>query len=322
MSLNRATMIAAVVLAAAALALSCGGGSPSSSTPPTTAPTPATSPTPSGSGGGAGTCAVLNGDPNAACEKGSWKLANDVMAAMDRLIEKKPQLFDLKDETAPIGFGNYRVVDRDGYLDGLIAELLSAGFCAQRDPDDYNYQQIQVKDSSDFSENYDVLSAAGYVWHNTYSYRATCTPASFPIDRSDLPPAGSGCGKPYPPPISKFNSKDYLPGPEYDLLDSTPIVGPDPAYCLAIGYTDGRASGPVRLPQSPERIPCETWRVGYAKDTGRPGPTWTLNGHYCTGKESGCENFEYNQYNLKAYVGGTYVMCGQNGACGSVTIGR
>jgi hypothetical protein len=317
----RPTMIATAAVAAA-LSFSCGGGgSPSSSTPATTLP--AATPTPPANGGTAtASCTLGAGDPNAECDKTAGQLVEQVMAAIDLVVKQKPQLFDLKDEAAPTGFGNYKVLDHEGYLNGVVANLQAAGLCAQRDPDDYNYQRIQVKRENGFSENYDVLTGASYIWHNGYSYRATCVPAAFPVDRGDAPPAGSGCGQPYPAPIHHFNSKVHIPGGEYDLLDSTAIVGADAAYCALIGYTDGRAYCPVRMEGSPERAACETWRVGYAKDTGRSGPTWTLNGHYCTGRDSGCDNDPYNQYALRAYVAGTYVMCGQNGACGQVVVER
>jgi hypothetical protein len=317
----RPTMLALTAVAVA-LALSCGGGSgPSSSTPVTTLPA-ATPPPASGDGNVTQSCKLGNGSASAECSKQSSRLADKVLAAMDLLVQQKPQLFDLKDEAAPAGSGNYKVVDKQGFLAGLVANLTAAGLCAQRDPDDYNYEQIQVKNENGFSENFDVVTGAGYLWHNGYSYRGTCVPAAFPIERGDAPPPGSGCGMPYPAPIHHFNSKVHIPGGEYDILDSTAIVGPDAAYCAEIGYTDGRAWCPVRPEGSPERVPCETWRVGYAKDTGRPGPTWTLNGHYCTGRDSGCENHETNQYGLKAYVAGTYVMCGQSGACGQVVVER
>jgi hypothetical protein len=241
---------------------------------------------------------------------------------MDQLLKESPRLFDKTDEAAPTGSGNYRVVDKEGYLNGLVARLQAAGLCAQRDPDDADYEQIQVKNENGFSENFDVLLGTGYVWHNGASYRATCVPASFPVDRSDLPPVGSGCGRPFPAPIHHFNSKVHIPGAAFDVLDSTPIVGPDAAYCAQIGYTDGRTFCPVRMESSPERVPCETWRVGYAGDTGRPGPTWTRNGQYCTGGDSGCENYSENQYGLVAYASGTYEMCGQNGACGKLVLQR
>ncbi len=317
MSLFRPTMTAAAV-AAAALTLSCGGGGSPSSSTPGTVPTPTPTATPPPSGNGAQTCALGKGDVNAQCSEDKSKapqLAEQLFAAMDRLVAKKPQLFNLNDANPP-GSPNYKVVDKDGYLNGLVAELQSAGLCAQRNPDDYLYQQLQVKDANSFSENYDVLTSKGYVWHNTYAYLVTCTPASFPVDRGDLPPAGSGCGAPYPPPLHHFNSKIWMPAPEFDTLDSTPIVQ-DAAYCAAIGFTDGRSSCPIRLPGSPERLPCETWRVGYAKDTGRPGPTWTFNGKYCTGPASGCENDPDNQFKLRVYIPGTFVMCSESGVCGS-----
>ena len=48
-------------------------------------------------------------------------------------------------------------------------------------------------------------------------------------------------------------------------LDSTPLVGPDVAYCRRIGYTDGRSFCPVRPEGSPERAACEAARVGSAR---------------------------------------------------------
>jgi hypothetical protein len=116
-------------------------------------------------------------------------------------------------------------------------------------------------------------------------------------------------------------------GSGYDTLDSTPIVGPDANYCAAIGYTDGRGFCPVRLEGSRDRVECENWRVGKAKDTGRDGPTWQYRSgetlEYCKGLTvNGCENHPDNQYGLLAARGGTYVMCAQNGACGEVVVDR
>ena len=315
---------AAAAVCATLLALSCGGGSAPStpSTPATPVATPTPTPTP---GGGVGqSCKLGNGDVNADCSsKKNSQLVDYVLRAMDELVKEKPQLFDLKDEAAPAGTGNYKVLDGEGYLNGVVAKLLGYGLCAQRDPGDYTFEQINVKNENGFSEDFDVLTSAGYMWHNAGCYRRTCTPASFPLDYNaiDVPPAGSGCGRPYPPPLHHFNSKVHIPGGDYDLLDSTPIVR-DAEFCAAIGYTDGREDCPVRQEQSPERKACETWRVGYAKDTGIAGPTWTLDGHLCTGRASGCENFPENQYGLKAYVGGTYRMCSKDDVCGELVVQR
>jgi hypothetical protein len=63
--------------------------------------------------------------------------------------------------------------------------------------------------------------------------------------------------------------------------------------------------------------------VGKAKDTGRPGPTWTKeDGTYCTGPESGCENSPASQYQLWVYKGGRYKVESENGASCTVVVER
>ena len=302
------------------LALSCGGGgSPSTSTPPTTVP-PQPTPTPPTGGGGvsASSCPIGKGSVNTECEKGSSRLQNAVLTAIDTLVQQRPQIFD-KTQEAGAGTGQYLVVDKEAYLNGLVANLSAAGFCAQRDPDDFNYERIQAKNENGFSETFDVMTGAGFLRTNGI-YKETCTPASFPVDRGDLPPAGSGCGAPYPPEINRMNCKLHLLGPDFYTLDSTALVD-GLAYCTSVGFVD-RSTCPVRPEGSPERRPCEEWRVGRAEDTGRFGPTWTVNGKYCTGKASGCENHPENQYALLVYTSGTYRVCSQTGKCCEVTVDR
>ncbi len=291
--LRPAAAILAVALTSA-LVLSCGGGGGAPSTPSNPTPTaqPTATPPPTGGGGvGSSSCSIGSGSTYAECAKGgSARLLDAVYVAQDVLVQQQPQVFDKKDEAGD-ATGQYRVLDRDAYLNGVVSNLRAAGHCAQRDPDDYTYERIQVKNENAFSESYDILSATGYMRRNGI-YVETCTPSSFPVDRGDLPPAGSGCGKPYPPPISRFNAKVHVPG-QPALLDSTPLVA-DLAYCNLIGYTD-RAFCPVRMEGSPERVACEAWAVGNARDTGRAGPTWTRmpEGTPCTGPASGCSNHEW-----------------------------
>jgi hypothetical protein len=308
---------AAVAVVAALVALSCGGGgaapSTSSKAPAAPAPTPS-------DGTVSQTCRIGVGTATAVCAKQSSRLTDEVIVAMDQLLRQKPQLFDRSD-ASPSGSDNYRVLDKDAFLGGLIANLQGAGLCAQRDPDDYNYEQIQVKSENGFSENFDVLLGVGYMWHNGASYRATCVPASFPVERSaDLPAIGSGCGRPYPPPLHHIVVNVHLARGTFDVLDSTPIVGPDAGYCATVGFTDGRTMCPVRTEGSPDRAACEAWRVGKAEDTQRDGPTWTLNGHLCA--QGGCENEPSNQYLLMAFDAGLYAACAQNGICGQLRVTR
>jgi hypothetical protein len=119
-----------------------------------------------------------------------------------------------------------------------------------------------------------------------------------------------------------MKTKIHLKGPSRWTLDTTPLIGPDGAYCRKIGYTDGRTFCPVRQEGSADREACETYAIGHAKDTGRPGPTWYRNGKLCTGAEGDCDNHEDNQYLLSAYGGGFYEACTEDGVCGGVQVDK
>jgi hypothetical protein len=303
------------------LAVSCGDGSPSTSTPPTTIHSSPTPPPPGGGGGvGAASCPFGKGTVSAVCSRDHSMLLQDVEGAIDRLIEDEPQLFDLSREAAP-GTRAYYVLDHDAYLQGVVDELRKAGLCAEQDYD--GGETISAKDSNDFSEDFDVLLSDGFIRRGNGSYRQTCNPSAFPLDPDpNAPPRGSGCFKPYPPPVTRFKVKLHFKSDPGWTLDSTPIVGPDVAYCASMGFTGGQSLCPVRPEGSPDREACEAWRVGKAADTGRVGPTWDYEGQPCTGPESGCENSPTNQYQLLVYKGGTFEACAENGACGSTDVDR
>jgi hypothetical protein len=321
---NRVLVPSAAIMGLTALVTwSCGGsGSPSSSTPPTTVATPTPTPPPTGGGDSFNhsSCPLGRGDVNASCTTRRTVLLSEMESAMDLLVQQKPQLFDLADEYAS-GSGAYRVKDKEAYMVGLVANLRAAGLCSERDADDAALETIRVKNTSEFSEDFDVLLASGHMRRGNGMYRQTCTPSAFPVDRgADAPPVGSGCGRPYPPPVTRFNCKVHLKSNEFYTLDSTPIVGPDMDYCALIGYTDSRSLCPVRPEGAPDRVACENWRVGKAKDTGRVGPTWRkADGSFCTGPESGCANHPDNQYQLFTYRSGTYTVEAENGASCSVS---
>jgi hypothetical protein len=157
--------------------------------------------------------------------------------------------------------------------------------------------------------------------------RATPTPepTAEPSPEPTPDPGGSGegaaeCGQPLPPALSTIKVKVHLRLENAWVLDSTPLVGPDAAYCAKIGFTDGRSMCPVRPEGNPEREACELYVTGRAVDTGRPGPTWRLDGRLCQGPASGCENHPDNQYLLVAYRAGTYQACSQGGVCGEVDV--
>jgi len=233
--------------------------------------------------------------------------------AQEYLVRDKPELFDLNDES-PARSGAYKVKNREAYLDELVATLRKMGLCAERDPDDALLQRVRVKNTNDFSEDFDPILPSGYMSKGYNLYVRTCEPAAFPVDRdADAPPIGSGCGRPYPPPITRWECKVHMAGAP-SVLDSTPKVGPDWVYCAAAGFTDGRSICAVRQHGAPDREACENWRVGKARDTGQPGPTWTRDGAFCTGPQSRCERIPEAPYGLLAYEGGTYVVSAENGA--------
>jgi hypothetical protein len=132
----------------------------------------------------------------------------------------------------------------------------------------------------------------------------------------------AGCGAPYPPPVARFNVKVLSHQADRYVLDSTPLVGPDAAYCAKVGYPD-RSICPVRLEGDPERSECEAAVVGIAGDTGRAGPTWSVNGGPCDGTDHGggsCANHSTNQYLALAWGVGRFRACAASGVCGDIAL--
>jgi hypothetical protein len=105
-----------------------------------------------------------------------------VETAIDRLVRERPELFNLQEEAGQ-NTGQYRVLDGDRYLDGVIANLRQAGLCAERTLD---RERVVVKETNAFSEEWDVLSSRGFVRRGPSSYRRTCAPAVFPVEPQDL----------------------------------------------------------------------------------------------------------------------------------------
>jgi hypothetical protein len=146
------------------------------------------------------------------------------------------------------------------------------------------------------------------------------SPGSPPPDGEPLPPGGGAgsCGDPQPGPLSKIDVKIHIYGSGRTVLDASPLVGPDEAYCRTIGFTDGRKYCPPRPEGNPERAACDAALVGPAADTGRIGPTWRVNGQPCV-FANGCENHPNNQFLVFAYTAGTYQACAR-GICGALLL--
>ncbi|HXB57090.1 MAG TPA: hypothetical protein VN461_20165 [Vicinamibacteria bacterium] len=111
----------------------------------------------------------------------------------------------------------------------------------------------------------------------------------------------------------------HIVGANRLILDSTPLVGPDAAYCQQIGFTDGRRYCPTRPEGHPQHAACDALAVGISPDTGRVGPTWDYNGQPCVGGP--CENHPDNQFLVMAFKPGTFEACIlRTGVCGAITV--
>ena len=311
--LDRSLLLLAGAAALAGLTPSCGGSSPAKATPVTTLPAP---PPPSSS------CSLGPGSVTATCSPGGPQLSRYIETAIDLLIREKPSLVD-RTSSRPPNTDQYRVLDEQAFLNTIVDNLRRQLLCAERDADALDFMRVVAKNSNGFSETYDVLDN-GYMRRRQSAYVTTCTPAAFPIDRgtADVPPAGSGCGRPYPPPVSRFMCKVALRANEYYTGDATPFVGPNLDYCNSLGFV-GETICPIRREGWPDRTECENWRVGRARDTGRYGPTWTtLKGELCTGTATNCVNSPDNQYQVRVFKSGRLHASAENGAEGFLTVER
>ena len=146
------------------------GTSPFPGPAPAATPTPEAPPPPP-SGGGGGGCGLPSQSPKYSCQRTGGAFLGDVMTAIKRVINTRPNLFDKKDFTCDICF---RIKNHDGYTDAVVAEVQKMGYCAF-----YDGEELAIKNSNDFSEQYDISTSAGYVRQGDGSYRATCWPAWF-----------------------------------------------------------------------------------------------------------------------------------------------
>jgi hypothetical protein len=177
--------VVGLVLVAALAVASCGSGASvpaSPGTPTVAAPVPTPTPASGGGDAAANTCPIGKGSPDAACSRTSPQLLSAVEAAIDRIIRDRPALFNLKEESVA-GTGQYRVLDKEAYIDGVMANLRSAGLCAARSLD---LELVQAKSTNGFSEDFDIWTSSGFIRRSGSAYRQTCTPAAFPLEAADL----------------------------------------------------------------------------------------------------------------------------------------
>ncbi len=138
---------------------------------PSGSPLPSPSPTPS-------PCPYGKGTVDATCVRGVPVFVEKVDAAISQLVQQRPELFNLEEATGP---GGYRVLDSTQYYAGVVKNLEAMAFCATADNN-----LLQLKNSNEFSEDYDILLSTSHIRRGDGSYRSTCNPPAFPLDAADL----------------------------------------------------------------------------------------------------------------------------------------
>jgi hypothetical protein len=173
-SLSRRLSLAAVCLATTTVALGCGGSS--SNVTPTGAPTPAPTPVPTpeptplpAESLGCGLPRVPN--PSISCPRTSGSYQHIVEEALARLAAEHPELFDFDNRRGPLG---YYINDHDAYYEGVLSHIRAQGACAI-----FDGEEIALKMTNEFSDQYKIMLSSGHVQTGDKVYRATCQPPAF-----------------------------------------------------------------------------------------------------------------------------------------------
>lgn len=163
---NRALPLAPLALAL--IAASCSetpAPTPPTAVAPTPTPVPAATPQ-------ASACGLPSlPDLRTECPKLTPRLWEFVENAIQRTIREHPEYFDFDDD---LGGGAYRVLDRDKYIKSVVANIQAQRVCSREE-----IEEIQVKNSNDFHEQYNIWVSSGHVRHGPRSYITTCFPAQF-----------------------------------------------------------------------------------------------------------------------------------------------
>jgi hypothetical protein len=140
---------------------------------PTPTPTPAPNPTPAPTPGPTGgSCSLpASGHPDAPCSMESQSFLAQVDKAITQVTQQQPDIFDFNRKNCD---NCYYVKDEARFVSGVIKNLNAMGICAT-----YDGEELAVKNSNAFNDQYDILVSAGNIRRGQGSYRATCEPSWF-----------------------------------------------------------------------------------------------------------------------------------------------
>jgi hypothetical protein len=91
--------------------------------------------------------------------------------AIAQLQTEEPDIFDFSQCFSEL---SCRVLDRERYIEGILRQLRGMELCAV-----FDGEEVAIKNTNDFSDQYAILSSTGFSRWGIGSYRATCRPAWF-----------------------------------------------------------------------------------------------------------------------------------------------
>jgi hypothetical protein len=107
------------------------------------------------------------------CPREQPSFLPQVEAALDRVVREHPDYFDL---ARARGCPNcYLVLQPKAYLRALVSALEDERLCAT----DEDGEELAVKNTNAWNDQYDVLTGEFFIRRQGGSYRATCYPAWF-----------------------------------------------------------------------------------------------------------------------------------------------
>ena len=140
---------------------------PNNPAPNNPAPAPAPDPAPAG-----GSCPLPPGQWNENCSMQTQTFLSRVEAAIDEVIRTDPQAFNHRRTR---GCANcYLVIDPTRYVNRVAQAVTRNGVCGY-----YDGEELGVKSSNSFNDQYDILTSDLFIRRQGGSYRSTCRPAWF-----------------------------------------------------------------------------------------------------------------------------------------------
>lgn len=122
--------------------------------------------------GPSGQCALPPGTWNENCSMQAQSFLGRVEAAIDEVIATDPGAFDT---TRTRGCANcYFVRDPTRYVNRVAQAITKNGVCGY-----YDGEELAVKSSNTFNDQYDILTSDMFIRRQGGSYRSTCRPAWF-----------------------------------------------------------------------------------------------------------------------------------------------